>query len=96
MRTAAAPELAELLERTSPGDTDFYAQYARHAGGPVLVLLCGTGRVATAIARQGIPVLGIDSDAAALDLATRKAQELGVEKAVFFRADPTSFVSDTR
>jgi precorrin-6B methylase 2 len=96
LRNAIAPDLLELLESVSAGDVDFYSQYARISGGPVLVLLCGTGRIAIAIARQGIPVIGLDSEAAVIDYAKRKAQEAGVSRVMFVRGDATNFVSDSK
>jgi len=93
---AIAPDLLELMDSGSPGDIDFYSQYARHRGGTVLVLLCGTGRVAVPIARQVVPVIGVDPDIAMVDLAKRKAQQANVARAMFVRADPTNFVSDSK
>lgn len=90
------PELWDLVETAVPGDADFYAQYARISGGPVLVLLCGTGRIVVPIARQGIPTMGMETDAAMVELAKRKAMEAGVTKALFVRGDPTSFLSGAR
>lgn len=91
-----APDMLELMETGSPGDIDFYSQYARHRGGPVLALLSGTGRIALAIARMGVPVVGVDPDPARIDLAKRKAQAIGASRAMFVRADPTNFVSESR
>ncbi len=90
------PEVWELAERLVPGDADFYAQYARTSGGPVLVLLCGTGRIVISIARQGIPVMGMETDAATIEFAKRKALEAGATKALFVRGDPTSFLSGSK
>lgn len=42
------------------GDLDFYINYARESGGPVLELGCGTGRVLVPIAREGIQITGLD------------------------------------
>lgn len=96
LRNPVAPELLELLDAGSPGDIDFYSEYARHGGGPVLVLLSGTGRIAIAIARQGIPVIGLDTDAGMIDLSKRKAQQFAAARAMFVRGDPTHFVSDSK
>jgi SAM-dependent methyltransferase len=96
LRNAIAPDLLDLVDTGSPGDVDFYCQYARHAGGPVLVLMCGTGRVAIPIARQGLPVIGLDGDTASIDLAKRKAMQAGVTRAMFVRGESTDFVSDTK
>lgn len=90
------PELWDLVETAVPGDADFYAQYARLSGGPVLVLLCGSGRLVLPIARQGLPVMGLETDAAMVELAKRKAQEAGATKALFVRGDPTTFLTGSK
>ncbi|HZP43190.1 MAG TPA: class I SAM-dependent methyltransferase [Candidatus Binatia bacterium] len=51
------------LLRTPSGDVDFYRALAREAGGPVLELGCGTGRVLLPIARDGIPCTGLEASA---------------------------------
>ncbi|HEX8503492.1 MAG TPA: class I SAM-dependent methyltransferase [Pyrinomonadaceae bacterium] len=38
----------------------FYSALAREAGGPVLELACGTGRVTIPVAKMGLPVTGLD------------------------------------
>lgn len=96
MQNAMMPELLDLLDTGSTGDVDFYCQYARTHGATVLVLLCGTGRVALPIARQGLPVMALDPDAGAIALARRKAQQMGVAKAAFVQAEPDGFVTDTK
>lgn len=90
------PELWEFVECPTLGDADFYAQYARLSGGPVLVLMCAAGRIVVPIARQGIPVMGLETDAAMVEWAKRKAQEAGVSKALFVRGDPTRFLSGSK
>lgn len=73
---------------------DFEAQgtilltQAARASGPVLELGCGTGRVAIALARQGIEMTGLDIEAGMLDLARRKSTGLPVS---WVRADVRSF-----
>jgi SAM-dependent methyltransferase len=54
------------------GDADFYERLARAAGGPVLELGCGTGRVALPLAAAGLDVTGVDSADAMLAVARRK------------------------
>jgi len=41
-------------------DVPFWMGLARRAGGPVLELGCGTGRVLVPLARAGVPMIGID------------------------------------
>jgi SAM-dependent methyltransferase len=44
-------------------DVPFWRGLALHAGGPVLELGCGTGRITLPLARAGVPVVGIDRSA---------------------------------
>ena len=59
--------------RTPSGDVEFYRALARKAGGPVLELGCGIGRVLLPIARDGIACTGLDSSDAMLEELTRKS-----------------------
>jgi SAM-dependent methyltransferase len=54
------------------GDVVFYVQAARDAGGPVLEVGCGTGRVLLPIARAGVEVVGLERAPALLAQARRK------------------------
>lgn len=44
-------------------DLPFYLQLAEQAGGPVLEIACGTGRVLLPAARKGIEIYGVDNSA---------------------------------
>jgi len=58
-------------------DLEFYVGMAKASGGPVLDLACGTGRILLPIARQGIPIHGIDSSLPMLNVLRDKlGQEL--------------------
>jgi 2-polyprenyl-3-methyl-5-hydroxy-6-metoxy-1,4-benzoquinol methylase len=46
------------------GDVAFYERVAREAGGPVLELACGTGRIALPLAKAGLHVTGVDQSEA--------------------------------
>ena len=48
-------------------DVAFYLQLAEAAGGPVIEMGCGTGRVLIPLARAGITIHGMDSSQAMLD-----------------------------
>jgi len=63
------------------GDVEFYRELARGAGGPILDVGCGTGRVAIELARDGHAVLGVDLSAAMLAIAERRRAELPHEAA---------------
>lgn len=52
--------------RTPSGDVDFYGALADEAGGPVLELGCGTGRVLLPIAAAGHRCVGVDPSPAML------------------------------
>jgi SAM-dependent methyltransferase len=54
-------------------DLPFWRTVARQAGGPVLELGCGTGRLSIPLARAGVPVVGIDRSQPMLDRARRRA-----------------------
>lgn len=65
----------------------YYGAYARFpdwflseiAGGRVLELACGTGRVAIPLAEAGFEVTGVDFSEPMLSLARRKARDRGVD-----------------
>jgi SAM-dependent methyltransferase len=54
------------------GDVEFFVQHAQQAGGPVLELGSGTGRVSWALAQAGIEVIGLDLSPAMLARAGAK------------------------
>lgn len=56
------------------GDVAFYRTLAEQAGGPVLEIGCGTGRLTIPMARAGAAVWGVDSSAAMLDRLTRRLE----------------------
>ncbi|HYH57588.1 MAG TPA: class I SAM-dependent methyltransferase [Thermoleophilaceae bacterium] len=56
-------------------DLDLWRELAQDAGGPVLDLGCGTGRVALHLARAGVEVTGIDSDPALVAALRTRARE---------------------
>jgi SAM-dependent methyltransferase len=57
---------AKLAENQRLVDGPFYVDLARQAGGEVLEVGCGTGRVLLAIAREGVAISGVDNSAAML------------------------------
>lgn len=52
-----------------PGDVEMYLAFAAGAGGPILELAAGSGRVCVALAAAGHDVTGVDNDEAMLDRA---------------------------
>lgn len=59
------PHVNPLAEK----EIDWYAEFARRTGGPVLELACGSARLLTAIARIGFTCDGIDLSAGMLAIA---------------------------
>ena len=53
-------------------------QWARSLGGPLLDLVCGTGRMALRMAEQSFQVTGVDIIPEMIAWASQKAQTLGV------------------
>jgi len=53
-------------------DLDFYLNWARSEGSPILEVGCGTGRVLTYLAQAGFQVTGVDSSASFLEVARQK------------------------
>lgn len=77
-------EYYDLTQRGVSGDLEFYLEYAKQAGGEVLDLACGTGRISIPIAEAGIPVTGLDLSQEMLQRARQKAEEAGVADRIRF------------
>ncbi len=85
---SAYDSIARLYDpwsRSVTEDISFYVEEARRAGGPVVELGVGTGRIAVPIARAGIPVIGVDDSPAMLDVCRERATEAGVADLVDLR-----------
>jgi SAM-dependent methyltransferase len=67
---------ADLYDHVTPyrerPDVAFYAALAREAGGPVLEMGCGTGRVLIPCARAGATMIGADASAGMLEVCRTK------------------------
>jgi SAM-dependent methyltransferase len=72
------PELYEALLGADGGDEAFYAALAADAGGPVLDLGCGSGRLSLALAAAGCAVTGVDASAPMLARARAAAEARGL------------------
>jgi SAM-dependent methyltransferase len=77
--------LYDPWSRSVTEDVDFYVSEARRAGGPVVELGVGTGRIAIPIARQGIRVIGVDSSREMLAACRRRADDEGVSELLDLR-----------
>jgi ubiquinone/menaquinone biosynthesis C-methylase UbiE len=65
-------ETYDLRTPGFPSEIDFWVARAREAGGPVLELACGTGRITWPIARAGVDIVGLDINPAMLRAAEAK------------------------
>ena len=66
-------------------DVEFYVEEALAAGGPVVELAVGTGRIAVPVAKAGIPVIGVDLSEEMLAVAREAAEREGVSELVDLR-----------
>lgn len=66
-------------------DVSFYVDLAVGAGGPVVELGVGTGRIAVPTAAAGVPVIGVDSSQGMLDVCREQAELAGVGHLVDLR-----------
>lgn len=77
------PEFAELYDAFPfAADVSAYTELAARAGGPVLELGCGTGRLLVPLARAGHEVVGVDNSAVMLDRARQRLGAAGLGDAV--------------
>jgi len=78
-------------------DLALWEELAEHAGGPVLELGCGTGRVALHLARRGHRVIGLDRDPELLAALESRGEGLPLaaveaDARAFEMAEPVSLV----
>jgi SAM-dependent methyltransferase len=74
----AIARLYDPWSRSVTEDVSFYVEEARQAGGPVVELGVGTGRVAIPTAAAGVAVIGVDSSQGMLDVCAEQGEEAGV------------------
>lgn len=74
----AIAEIYDPWSRSVVEDVPFYVAEARKAGGRVVELGVGTGRIAVPTAKAGVDVIGVDSSARMLELCRRAAEDAGV------------------
>lgn len=66
-------------------DVELYVEEALAAGGPVVELAVGTGRIAVPTALAGVPVIGVDESEEMLAVARARAERAGVAALVDLR-----------
>jgi SAM-dependent methyltransferase len=73
----AIARIYDPWSRSVTEDVPFYLEEARRAGGPVVELGIGTGRIAVPIAADGMRVIGVDSSRAMLEVCGERAALAG-------------------
>jgi SAM-dependent methyltransferase len=81
----AIAELYDPWSQSVTEDIPFYVAEARKAGGPVVELGVGTGRIAVPTAQAGVAVIGVDSSAGMLEVCRRAADAAGVTRLLDLR-----------
>ena len=73
---------------TLADDLPFYRELARRAGGRVLEVMCGSGRLLLPLAQAGLRLAGVDISGAMLALARERLQAAGIlERVELLEAD---------
>lgn len=83
-------DVYDLVLENLPYGLDFYIGLAREAGGPVLDVCCGTGRILLPCVQAGVDIEGLDLFAPMLDTLRRKAAALGLSPRLH-QADMSEF-----
>ena len=78
-------ELYDPWSRSVTEDIPFYVAEAVGAGGPIVELGVGTGRIAVPTAAAGVSVIGIDSSARMLEICRQRAEGAGVAELLDLR-----------
>jgi SAM-dependent methyltransferase len=81
----AIARLYDPWSRSVTEDVPFYVEAAKAAGGPVVELGIGTGRIAVPTAAAGIRVIGVDSSPGMLEVCREEARLAGVEELLDLR-----------
>jgi SAM-dependent methyltransferase len=80
--------IARIYDPWSTGvteDISFYVEEARTAGGLVVELGVGTGRIAIPTAMAGVHVIGVDSSPGMLEVCRQRAELAGVSELIDLR-----------
>ena len=81
----AIARLYDPWSRSVTEDVGFYVDLAVEAGGPVVELAVGTGRIAVPTAAAGVPVIGVDASPGMLAVCREAAERAGVSELLDLR-----------
>jgi SAM-dependent methyltransferase len=77
--------LYDPWSRSVVEDVAFYVEESVDAGGPVVELGVGTGRIAIPVASEGVSVIGVDNSPGMLDVCRHHAELAGVAARIDLR-----------
>ena len=89
------PEFYDLVYSWYRDDLEFYVALARRAGGPVLEIGCGTGRILIPSLEAGAAIDGLDLEPGMLEVLRQKAAALELKPHVYV-ADMRDFTMPRR
>jgi SAM-dependent methyltransferase len=89
-------ELYDVLFSSLDFDREFYVGLAREAGGPVLEVTCGTGRILLPSLQAGADIDGLDLFPEMLAVLRGKAAALGLAPPRVYEADMRDFTLPRR
>lgn len=96
MYDATFGELYDLIHAGLVDDVAYVRRFARAAGGALLELGCGSGRLLLAPAADGVPVTGVDNAPAMLARAQAAAAAAGVAARVTLLHDDMTQLTQVR
>lgn len=96
MPAGLTAHLYDLHHSRHAEDLSFWLDLAAEAGGPILELGCGTGRVLLPLALAGHTVYGLDRDAAMLRVLRRNFPHAASSNVFVFQADLAAFCLSER
>ncbi len=76
------PKFYDLTYRDKKDDIPFYIHQAKEAGGKVLEIACGSGRVYLELLKEGVDAYGIDTSEKMLDALKAKTKALKLQPQV--------------
>ena len=80
--------------QTYEADLPFWLTLARDAGGPILEMGCGTGRLVTALTQLGYHVIGLDHDQAMINRGKAMLDPMLIPSVTWVEQTMTSFTVD--
>jgi len=89
--TPVSPELYHAHHQSYQEDLPYWLSLAEGAGGGVLELGCGTGRVLLPLLEAGVDVVGLDSSVEMLAFLAKRLQDGGISGVQLVEADMASF-----